>query len=158
MHKVRSLAAVLVPLMFGCAGERPANTQQPIVATETADVARDTYALGTSLTRSGAVPRDAQGDQFTSGTEVFLSVRVAGASTDQEIEVAWVDSHGNVLRRDVAESPKGSQYAAFSSGATSGWPPGRHRAVVNINGRKVGEREFNIMVPQATRLEPTPHR
>ena len=47
--------------------------------------ARDLYALGTTVTREGAVPADSTGETFPRGGEVYLSVNVQGASVEQEI-------------------------------------------------------------------------
>ena len=138
------VAALAAVVWIGCGDEgvaRHANTQRIEAETPAADL----YALGTSLTSNGAVPRDAVGEAFPRGSEVYLSVNVAGASTEQEIEVRWVDPHGKVIRKAQREVPKGSDYAAFSSGETGAWRPGPHRAVVVINGRKVSERAFDVM-------------
>ena len=103
------------------------------------------YALGTALTPEGAVPRDASGESFGRGGEVYLSVNVDGSSTEQAIEVDWVGPTGDVLRRQVLDVPRGAQYAAFSSGDTGRWRPGQHRVVVKINGRRVSERPFEVI-------------
>ena len=107
--------------------------------------ARDIYALGTALTDEGAVPRDAATEVFRRGGELYLSINVTGASTDQQIEVQWLDPRGNVIRRDATEVPRGSRFAAFSTGETAQWREGEHRAVVIINGRRVTERPFAMM-------------
>ena len=107
--------------------------------------ARDLYALGTTVTREGAVPADSTGETFPRGGEVYLSVNVQGASVEQEIEVQWVAANGRVMRRDEVEVPKGSRWAAFSSGETQAWPAGEHRAVITINGRRVSERPFSLL-------------
>ena len=137
------VAALAAVVWIGCGDDegvaRHANTQR------VQEPARDPYALGTALTPDGAVPRDAVGQTFRRGGEVYLSVNVTGASTEQEIEVRWVDPNGKVIRRDEVEVPVGSDYAPFSSGDTDVWRPGQHRAVVVINGRKVSERAFDVM-------------
>lgn len=107
--------------------------------------ARDPYALGTTLTREGAVPADSTGETFRRGGEVYLSVNVQGASVEQAIEVEWVAANGRVMRRDQVAVPKGSRWAAFSSGETQAWPAGEHRAVVTIDGRRVSERAFSLL-------------
>jgi hypothetical protein len=107
--------------------------------------AHDTYALGAAVTPHGAIPRDAVTSSFPRGGEVYLSINVAGASTHQEISVEWVSPKGEVIRQDEAAAPEGTAYVAFSSGSTRAWPPGEHRAVITINGRRVGERPFEVL-------------
>ncbi|HUP49847.1 MAG TPA: hypothetical protein VNA04_13760 [Thermoanaerobaculia bacterium] len=147
MLERRFLAAAMLPLLVGCAADRGGTDPNPhsITTTESARSAADPFALGTLLTAEGAVARDAAGDRFRRGGELFLSIHLAGASGDHAIEVQWVDPAGRLLRRDAVEVPKDSQYAAFSSGDTAKWSPGPHRAVVTINGRRVSEREFELM-------------
>lgn len=143
----RMVAAALLLLGgSGCAVDRAESMKQSAVATETAAVpSRDIFALGTAVTAEGAVPRDASGQTFSRGGEVFLSINVDGASVEQDIEVKWIGPTGEVLHHDEIAVPKGAQYAAFSSGDTKAWTPGPHRAVVLINGRRVSERPFDVM-------------
>ena len=133
----------IVAALAACGDEEPrrnVNTHALV-----SEPARDLYALGTSVTREGAVPADSTGETFRRGGEVYLSVNVQGASVEQEIEVEWVAANGRVMRRDEVEVPKGSRWAAFSSGETQAWPAGEHRAVVTINGRRVSERPFSLL-------------
>ncbi len=140
-----AVAASLPLLLWGCGVDRGSGkvVQQSIVITET--ISRETYALGTAITDRGAVPARAIGETFLRGGEVFLSVNVSRASSDQLVEVKWIDPTGQVLHRDVRRAPRGTGYVAFSSGATSSWPPGAHRAVVLIDGRSVSEKSFTVM-------------
>ena len=133
----------IVAALAACGDEEPrrnVNTHALV-----SEPARDLYALGTSVTREGAVPADSTGETFRRGGEVYLSVNVQGASVEQEIEVEWVAANGRVMRRDEVEVPKGSRWAAFSSGESQAWPAGEHRAVVTINGRRVSERPFSLL-------------
>jgi hypothetical protein len=145
--KLKIAVAAFAPLLLvGCGGvERGSSqaVQQGVALTET--VARDPYALGTALTPQGAVPENATGETFLRGGEVFLSVDVSSASTDQVVEVKWIDPSGRVLRRDARRAPQGTDHVPFSSGATQRWRPGPHRAVVLIDGRSVSEKTFMVM-------------
>ena len=106
---------------------------------------RETFALGTAVSASGAVPQQASGETFIRGGEVFLSVDVRSSSTPQTIEVRWIDPHGRVLHRDARQVPPSARYVPFSSGATSQWPAGSHRAVVLIDGRTVSQKTFAVI-------------
>lgn len=107
--------------------------------------APETFALGTAVNASGAVPQEAAGETFLRGGEVYLSVNVQSASTEQTIEVKWIDPEGRVLRRDARHAELGARYVPFSSGGTAQWPVGPHRAVVLIDGRTVSEKTFAVM-------------
>jgi hypothetical protein len=143
--KLKIAVAAFVPLLLvGCVDHGSSKAvQQSLAVTES--VSRETYALGTSLTPRGAVPAQAAGETFLRGGEVYLSVDVSSASTDQVVEVKWIDPEGQVLRRDARRAPQGTAYVPFSSGATTQWPRGTHRAVVLIDGRSVSEKTFTVM-------------
>ncbi|HUR79860.1 MAG TPA: hypothetical protein VM733_03785 [Thermoanaerobaculia bacterium] len=105
----------------------------------------ETFAIGTAVSAIGAVPEQASAETFVRGGEVYLSVDVQSASTDQTIEVKWLDPSGRVLHRDARRAAHGARYVAFSSGKTSRWPTGPHRAVILIDGRTVSEKPFAVM-------------
>lgn len=107
--------------------------------------AADTFALGTTLTTEEAVPQDAVVESVSRGGEVFLSVNMASASREQVVEVAWFDPWGRELRRNARRAQPGKQYLAFSSGSTTRWTAGVHRALVVIDGRAVNEKAFPVM-------------
>ena len=140
-----AVAAFLPLLLVGCGVDRGGSqaVQQGVVLAE--EVSRETYALGTQVTPRGAMPADAVGETFVRGGEVYLSVDMSSASTDQTVEVKWIDPAGRVLRRDARRAPQGTQYVPFSSGQTASWPAGPHRAVVVIDGRSVSEKTFVVM-------------
>ena len=137
--------AVLLFASTGCGvdrGRAKAHVPSPATADEPA---AETYALGTEVTPSGAVAEKSIGDNFIRGGEVFLSIDVSGASSAQTVEVKWIDPAGHVLRRDARQAPKGMHYLPFSSGQTSSWPTGEHRAVISIDGRRVSEKTFALL-------------
>ena len=144
MKLLISVAASLSLLLMGCGVDRGNDVaQQSVVPTE--EVSREMYALGTEVTAWGAVPKDAAGETFRRGREIYLSVNVRSASTDQEVEVKWVDPSGRVIGRDARHADRATDYVPFSSGDTSQWAPGAYRAVVVIDGRSVSEKSFVMM-------------
>ena len=144
---MRAQIAVLavLALSLGCAGDRDANARHQVTAIETPEPATETFALGSVLTAAGAVPRDSASESFHRGGEVFLSVDVASASSQQTIDVEWLDQYGRVVRKESRSVPEGSHYAAFSSGREIAAMPGAHRAVIIIDGRRVMEKPFSIL-------------
>ena len=146
---MRSGIALAAFLLFAaaCGVDRGSGkTTNATVATASAEEpSPETFALGTAVSASGAVPQQASGETFLRGGEVFLSVNVQSASTDQTIEVKWIDPNGRVLRHDARRAEQGALYVPFSSGATSRWPRGPHRAVILIDGRTVSEKQFAVL-------------
>lgn len=137
----------MLPVLAGCGvdrGHRPGRmaVREQSLAMEPS---RETFALGTAVTPSGAVAQQSAGDNFIRGGEVFLSVDVSGASSDQTVEVQWIGPEGRVLHRDQRHVLQGAHYLSFSSGRTASWPPGDHRAVVLIDGRTVSQKAFALL-------------
>ena len=146
MKPIIAVAAFVPLLLVGCGVDRGTGRRaQQSAAIVVEDASPETYALGTALTPRGAVPANATGETFIRGGEVFLSVDVSSASTDQLVEVKWIDPSGHVLHRDAPRAPQGTSYVPFSSGTTSQWPRGPHRAVVVIDGRSVSEKAFTVL-------------
>ena len=141
-----AVLALLLPLLPGCDVDRGtgATSNEPVL-TETNAPVRETFALGTRITPAAAVPQDAATDMFPRGGEIFLSIDVHGASTDQTVAVEWIAPNGAVMAKTEQNVPQHADYVAFSPGATHRWPAGEHRAVVIIDGRRVAERPFGII-------------
>ena len=143
--KTQIVVLAAVALLVGCSGDPDAAARHQPVAVDTPEPGNETFALGSVLTPAGAIPQDAAGESFTRGGEVFLSVDVTSASSEQNIDVQWLDAHGNIVRKETRRVPEGSHYAAFSSGRAVAATPGRHRAVIIIDGRRVMEKPFSIL-------------
>jgi hypothetical protein len=138
---------VLLPLMAGCDVDHGHRQGRVAVREQSTamEPSHETFALGTAVTPSGAVAQQSAGDNFIRGGEVFVSVDVGGASSDQTVEVQWVSPEGRVLRRDERHATQGMRYLPFSSGRTSNWPRGDHRAVIRIDGRTVSQKAFALL-------------
>lgn len=141
-----ALAALALLLTIGCGAERSrVRTSNASVGVAEETPSPETFALGTEVSATGAVPQQAAGETFIRGGEVYLSVDVSGASSEQTIEVKWLDPEGRVLRHDARRAPQGTRHVPFSSGQTRFWPRGEHRAVVLIDGRTVTEKQFGVI-------------
>lgn len=138
------LSSLLV--LVGCADSRTRDVVAEQAAMETmAPRVERTFALGSEVTAEGAIPAGSSSDAFAKGHEVYLSVNVTSATTAQKIAVEWVDSSGQVVRRDQRDVPVERSFVPFSSGSTAAWPQGEARAVVIIDGRRVTELPFSIV-------------
>ena len=141
MRTVTPIALALI-MTIACARSERANH---VVPTENADPSPEVFALGSAVTQTGAVTAESADDQFQRGPELYVSVNVSSASTEQTIEVEWLDPQGNVVRTDKRRIPESAAYATFSSGPTRGWRSGKHTAVIVIDGRKVSEKQFSMI-------------
>ena len=141
-----ALVAFALLMSFGCGAERGrARTSNASAGVVEETPSPETFALGTEVSATGAVPEAAAGETFVRGGEVFLSVNVSGASTEQTVEVKWLDPQGHLLRHDARRAPQGTHHVPFSSGQTTWWTRGEHRAVVLIDGRTVTEKQFAVL-------------
>ena len=140
------VVAAALPLLSSCVDRgNAAVSAQSAAASDTEAPSRETYAIGTATMPDGAIPQRATGDSFLRGPEIFVSVDVSGASTQHDLEVRWIDGEGTVLARVVRRAPRGTGHVAFSSGPTTRWRSGAHRAVIVIGGRTVTEKLFQLL-------------
>ena len=147
MKRLIAIAAFL-PLLTSCGvdrGTHEAPEQAAAVLRQQEVLPPDTYALGITITEEGAVPQNAVVESVGRGGEVFLSVNVSGASTEQTVEVAWLDPEGRTLRRAAQHAGPNARFMSFSSGPTGRWRLGVHRARVVIDGRTVNEKSFEVL-------------
>ena len=114
-------------------------------ATATTDPSPEVFAIGTALTATGAVAENSTSDSFRRGPELYVSVDVTSASTEQTIDVEWLDARGRKVHSDRRVVNRGHGYATFSSGPTHTWTAGEHRAIITIDGRKVSEKHFSLI-------------
>jgi hypothetical protein len=105
------------------------------------EAAPEVFALGPNVAPGGKVARDANEGIYGRGTRIFLSVDTRSASVPQDIAVEWRRGE-NVVRRQKKRAALESRSVLFDSGATRSWPPGRHEAIVFIDGRKVATKDF----------------
>ena len=141
MKTIAPIALALI-LTMACAKSEEA---KHVVPAATADPSPEVFALGSAVTQTGAVTAESADDQFQRGPELYVSVNVASSSSEQTIEVEWLDPQGNVVRTDKRRVPESAAYATFSSGPTRGWRSGKHTAVIVIDGRKVSEKQFSMI-------------
>jgi hypothetical protein len=145
--RVPLMIAAAVVLLAGCGvdrGEKNVHPQNTGTAAP-ADPAAGTYVLGSSVTDEGAIADGTATEAFLRGGPVFLSIDVAGATTDQTIEIEWIGPRGRVFRRDRRLVRQGARYAAFSVDSTARWVPGTYRVVVIIDHRLVNEQSFSLI-------------
>lgn len=140
---MRIASVVCVLLMFGCGAER--REHRVAQRTMPAEPSSEIFAIGSELTPQGAVTAESSNDSFRRGPELFLSIDVSSASTDQTIAVHWTDDQGVIKRIDRRVVTRDERYAPFSSGPTHRWRAGKHRAVIVIDGRRVSEKEFGLI-------------
>ena len=141
---MRTLVPTALALFLTIACARTEEARHVVLA-ENAEPAKEVFALGSAVTQTGAVTAESASDQFPRGHEVYVSVDVTSASTEQTIEVEWRGPEGNIVRVDKRRVPQSSAYATFSSGSTSTWKNGKHTAIIVIDGRRVSEKVFEII-------------
>ena len=136
--------AAAVVLLAGCGADRGEKKAQPH-DTATADPAAGTYVLGSSVTGEGAIADGTDTEAFVRGGPIFLSIDVAGATTDQTIEIDWIGPRGRIFRHDRRLVRQGARYVAFAADSTARWVPGTYRVIIMIDGRRVNEQSFSVI-------------
>jgi hypothetical protein len=98
--------------------------------------------LGSRINEDSTVP--AATETFTSANTVYVSVSVEGTGPGT-LAARWTSAGGEVLAEQTLPiAPTASEHFAFQFAPPNGWPIGRHKVVVTLNGGGSRAREFSV--------------
>lgn len=86
----------------------------------------------------------ATSDDFTSRDTVYVSVASIGSGTGL-MTAHWTFEDGQVVEHSEQRvSPTGPAVTEFHIAKATPWPVGRYRVVIALDGREVGNKEFEV--------------
>lgn len=132
---LRLLAAVLACILLaGCRSESGPPSTVQISGVE----------LGRALAADDTISEPAT--VFGPGDTVYLSVRTAGSAANASLTARWTYEEDGQLVEETSKTiaPAGAAVTAFQVGRPSGFPPGRYKVVIALDGRAAANREFEI--------------
>jgi hypothetical protein len=104
----------------------------------------DDVTIGHMTSGDNTIMPDRQGDDFSPGQPVFISVNVSDATAGSAMKVLYFGSaDAKVAEKEVAIN-EGAEYVAVEAD-TTGWPKGDYRAEIWIGDEKVNTQRFNIV-------------
>ncbi len=84
-------------------------------------------------------------DRFKSTDGVFLSIRTKGTANKYTLSSKWLDPSGKTLTEySQIISTAGQTDTVFSLSKPDGWPKGRYRVALSINGKPLRTVPFTV--------------
>ena len=146
----RILAAAVVALsltVLGCA-----RGDDDLDRSDVAGGAVDTAAAALRVTdvnlgrRIGADNRITDDtDDFTARDTIYASVETRGTASGATITARWTFEDGQVVdETSKTISPSGTAVTEFHVMKPGGWPVGKYRVAILVNGTQVEDEEFEV--------------
>jgi hypothetical protein len=130
-----ALAIVLSLALIGCSKPAPPSDA---VGVRVADV-----NLGRSLNADKTI-----GDNTTSfrpADTIYASVVTDGSSPSASLKARWTYQDGQVVDESVQTiAPSGKATTEFHISKPSGWPPGKYKVEVSLNGAPTSTKDFEV--------------
>lgn len=84
-------------------------------------------------------------DSFGVRDTIFLSVKTEGTSAGSKLTAKWTYNETQVVNETTESiAPSGTAYTEFHISKPSGWPKGKYKVVVTLDGVESGSREFVV--------------
>ena len=75
----------------------------------------------------------------------YASVATAGSSSSATIAALWTFHTGQVVFADTqAIAPQGAGHTEFHISKPSGWPAGKYKVTISLDGATAGEQDFEV--------------
>lgn len=158
--RVSSLA-VLIPLAFaGCKQETPAPAPAPPPAAAPAPAPKAEVAPApkpfsvSSIELGNAIGTDKRVSlaktTFAPADTIYASVATDGESPSVKLSVRWTyGDEGQLVKEDTLTiAPTGPAMNEFHIAKPDGWPAGKYKVDVLVDGASVGTKEFEVLAAQ----------
>jgi hypothetical protein len=166
MTRTIRFIAVLLPMLLALAACKrddqttatttPAPTPTPPPATQPAPLPSPTTTpaptpavtianieLGNTVGADNRVTTPAE--TFKPGDTIYAAVSTNGAAPSTTIVARWTYQDGQVVNESTQTiAPTGPAVTTFNIAKPDGWPAGKYKVEVLIDGQMVGQREFDV--------------
>ena len=137
------LATVLAAIVIaGCNQDRADNT----TGTTGRGLEVEEVDIGRSLNADKSI-----GDNTTSfkpNDTIYVSVKTDGSAPSAQLKARWTFSDGQVVDESTQTiSPTGEARTEFHIAKPDGFPPGKYKVEVHLNGQPAGTKEFEVERP-----------
>jgi hypothetical protein len=144
---VALLAALLATLACGRqetpAPAAPAPAQTPPVSAPTPTAALPQIELGKAIASDGSVSTPAS--VFAPADTIYASVLTEGQPQGATLSARWTFEDGQLVSENQqALAGPGRVHTEFHIAKPDGWPAGRYRVEIALNGQSAGARDFEV--------------
>jgi hypothetical protein len=144
-----ALAFGLVPALGACnrdAGVEDDVAVEPADETTTPQAVRVTEVeLGSSVGPDGRVNDNATSDEFRPSDTIYAAVNTEGTASGTTLVARWTYQDGQVVDETSRTiSPTGPTVTEFHISRPDGFPTGKYRVEIMVNGQSVESKEFEV--------------
>ena len=86
-----------------------------------------------------------QSHEFKPEDTIYATVLTNGAAPNAEIKARWVTADGQVVQETTQNIvPTGTDATEFHISKPDGWPAGKYKVEIFLNGQPAGTEEFEV--------------
>ena len=134
----------------GCKKSAPAPQEEasgpaspPAAAPAAAEFKVANIDVGKSIGADKRVTSSAS--SFRPKDTIYVSVATEGAAPSKTITAKWTYEDGQVVKEDTESiAPTGPAVTEFHIAKSSGWPTGKYKVDIAVDGASAGSKEFEI--------------
>lgn len=116
----------------------PAPAPAPVAAVRVSDV-----ALGSSLNADKSVAMAAT--TFKPTDTIYAAVKTDGTSTGATLAAKWTFEDGQTVHQEsLSIAPTGPAITEFHIAKPDGWPVGKYKVEITLNGNPAASRDFEV--------------
>jgi hypothetical protein len=130
-----ALGALLVAVELACSKTPPAPTSAGVKITD--------IEVGRGI--SGDKTISDKTTSFQSSDTVYVAVKTDGSAASATLTARWTYQDGQLVSEsNQTIAPTGTAVSEFHVSKPDGWPKGRYRVEVLLNGASSGTKDFNV--------------
>ena len=142
----RACSLAFMLFAFGCGKkDAPPTDDAGSGAATTAAVSVENVKVGRAI---GADMRlTAETDEFRSSDTIFAVVETRGSGPNTSLQARWTYEDGQVVdesTRNIAASIEDATEFHISKPSGSGWPKGKYKVEILLNGAPAGSEDFEV--------------
>jgi len=141
---ISRLALAAGILVSGACGSRDEPAVEAVPPAAPAAAFRVTSVdLGKSLNADKSIANSAS--DFRPGDTVFVSVATEGASPGAAVKARWTFQDGQLVDESTQTvAPTGASRTEFHVMKPGGWPVGKYKVEISVDGALAGSKEFEV--------------
>ena len=147
-HIALIMALAVTPALFACernAEEERVDTTPPATVPSEADALRVTdLDLGNAIGADKKLAGN-EDDDFKPGDVIYAVVTTEGTGSNASLTARWTFEDGQTVDETTQTvSPTGQSTTEFHVSKPSGWPEGKYKVEILLNGASAKTEEFEV--------------
>ncbi|HXK21283.1 MAG TPA: hypothetical protein VMS55_01260 [Myxococcota bacterium] len=144
--RVHTAMALALLALVGChreeKSEPPPSASPPVSAAPDLPARVAWIEIGAAADPNGRVT--APSSQFTPKDTIYVSVLTDGQPSGSTLSARWTFEDGQVVSENHETLGPDRQATEFHIAKADGWPTGRYKVEIALNGQPAGSKEFEV--------------